>query len=245
MDLQKIKKKDILSNVRVANEMYSLTDLWKLAGSDPQRTPAKWQESEPVQRFIQTACKFLNVGISDIIKSKRGKGGGTWGHKQVALEYSQYLDPRYAVLVNEVFFERIEEEKNPELILERWKNKYRNSGKDEKWIDQRYHSTGTRKEFTATLKSHGVSGSGYKDCTNAIYIGFYGKNATALRSEKSIEGNIRDSLSTVALSAISLIEGLSKEDIENRRLWGNEQCSQSAHTAATEVRKMIKQYRNR
>lgn len=81
MDLQKINSKDILENVKVENEMFSLTDLWKLAGSDPQRTPAKWQESEPVQRFLQTACKFLNVGISDIIKSKRGKGGGTWGYR--------------------------------------------------------------------------------------------------------------------------------------------------------------------
>lgn len=29
MELEKFNKKDILSNVKVENEMFSLTDLWK------------------------------------------------------------------------------------------------------------------------------------------------------------------------------------------------------------------------
>jgi hypothetical protein len=70
-------------------------------------------------QLVRVASRILNIGISDIIKSKRGKGGGTYGHKQIAVEYAQYLDEHLAVLVNEVFFQRIEEEKNPDLIADR------------------------------------------------------------------------------------------------------------------------------
>ena len=86
--LIKFDKQELIKSIHANNEMISLTDLWKQSGEDAQRTPAKWQESEPVQRFIQTASKILNIGISDIIKSKRGKGGGTYAHKQIALEMS-------------------------------------------------------------------------------------------------------------------------------------------------------------
>ena len=68
MDLQKINSKDILENVKIENEMFSLTDLWKLAGSDPQRTPAKWQETETARDFITAASKILNIAKNDIIK---------------------------------------------------------------------------------------------------------------------------------------------------------------------------------
>ena len=85
--------------------------------------------------FFQSAEKFLNVGKSHIIKTKRGKGGGTYGVKQVALEYAQYLDPDLAVLVNEVFFQRIEEEKNPDLIAQRYFKAYQRKGKSNEWID--------------------------------------------------------------------------------------------------------------
>ena len=81
--LIKFDKQELIKSIHANNEMISLTDLWKQSGEDAQRTPAKWQESEPVQRFIQTASKILNIGISDIIKSKRGKGGGTYAHKQI------------------------------------------------------------------------------------------------------------------------------------------------------------------
>ncbi len=68
--------------------------------------------------------QILNAAQNGIIKSKRGKGGGTYGIRQVALEYAKYLDADLAVIVNEVFFQRIEEEKNPDLIGQRYIKAY-------------------------------------------------------------------------------------------------------------------------
>ncbi|WP_313266547.1 KilA-N domain-containing protein [Sphingobacterium sp.] len=245
-DLSIIGKRDIMNNVRQENGQFSLTDLWKLAGGDVQRTPAKWQESEPVQRFLQTACKFLNVGISDIIKSKRGKGGGTWGHRQVALEYAQYLDPKYAVLVNEVFFERIEEEKNPDLIIDRAISTYQKKGYTADWISKRISGKGTRNEFTTTLAKHGVMGDGYQRCTNAMYIELYGKDAKGVREKKGIpeKANIRENMSTVELQAIQFAEALAKDDIERNRRYGNEECAIVSNHAARSVKESINSFRN-
>jgi len=36
--------------------------------------------------------------------------------------------------VNEVFFQRLEEEKNPDLIVDRAIATYKRKGKDDKWI---------------------------------------------------------------------------------------------------------------
>lgn len=245
MELQNVKKKDILSNVKVENNMYSLTDLWKLAGSDPQRSPAKWQESEPVQRFLTTACKFLNVGISDIIKSKRGKGGGTWGHKQVALEYSQYLDPKYAVLVNEVFFERVEEEKNPDKIVDRAINTYERKGMSAQWITKRLTGKGVRNEFTSTLKKHGVMGDGYRRCTNAMYIELFGKEAAEVKEEMGLskKDNLRENMSLLDLQSIAFAETLAMDDIEKNRKYGNEECAKTSNKAARIVRASINEHR--
>lgn len=245
MELEKFNKKDILSNVKVENEMFSLTDLWKLSGSDSQKTPAKWQESEPVQRFIQTASKILNIGISDIIKSKRGKGGGTYAHKQIALEYAQYLDEKLAVLVNQTFFERVEEEKNPDLAIERGMRGYEKKGMTPQWITKRLHAKGIRNEFTSTLKKHGVMGDGYQRCTNAMYIELYGKDASGIRESKNLkkDANIRETMSSLELSAIALAESLAMEDIEINRRYGNEECALTSNNAARQISQSIIQFR--
>lgn len=245
--LQKISKKDLLENIKPdQNGNFSLTELWKLSSGDDQKAPAKWQESEPVQRFITTACKILNIGISDIIKSKRGKGGGTYGHRQIFLEYAQYLDSDLAFLVNEVFFERAEEEENPDLILDRAESTYIRKGKSLEWINKRFISKGVRIGFTEVLKKHGVINEGYKNCTNAMYVALYGKTASEIREVKKLpkKANIRENMTELELQAIAFAESLAKQDITDNRRYGNEECSTSSNLAARVVSNSIKQFKN-
>lgn len=119
---------NVLENVGRDGEMYSLNDLWVIAGSPKNKNPYEWQRLPTSEEFISSACKILNTEKSRIIKSKRGKGGGTYGVRQVALEYAQYLDADLAVLVNEVFFQRLEEENNPDLIGQRYLKAYQKKG---------------------------------------------------------------------------------------------------------------------
>lgn len=218
---------NVLDNIGKEGEMYSLNDLWVIAGSPENKDPRQWIRLPQSLEFFQSAEKFLNVGKSHIIKTKRGKGGGTYGVKQVALEYAQYLDPDLAVLVNEVFFQRIEEEKNPDLIAQRYFKAYQRKGKSNEWIAARMKGIQTRNLFTDTLKAHKVIGIGYSNCTNAIYRPLFGGNASIIRAKRNIPttvSNTRDCMSRTELIAVELAEALATDHIEESNVIGNIKC---------------------
>lgn len=218
---------NVLENIGKDGEMYSLNDLWVIAGSPETKRPNDWQNTQQGADFICSACKILNATKNGIIKTKRGKGGGTYGVKQVALEYAQYLDSDLAVVVNEVFFQRIEEEKNPELIAERYFKTYRKKGKSDEWITTRLKGINTRHLYTDALKSHGVQGMGYRNCTNAIYRPLYGGDASLIRIKKNIPSStssIRDYMSRTELIAVELSESLATDHIEGSNVRGNKNC---------------------
>lgn len=218
---------DVLDNIGKDGEMYSLNDLWEIAGSPGNKDPRQWVRLPQALEFFQSAERFLNVGKSHIIRTKRGKGGGTYGVKQVALEYAQYLDADLAVVVNEVFFQRIEEERNPELIGKRYIDAYKRRGKSDDWIATRLKGIQTRNLFTDTLKSHKVIGLGYRNCTNAIYRPLFGGNASLIREKKNIvstTANTRDCMTRTELIAVELAESLATDHIEENNVIGNRKC---------------------
>lgn len=248
MELEILKKQDILSNVKVENEMFSLTDLWKLAGSQNNKEPKFWLRQDGTVLLIETLSEMLKGDFKSplkLVKIKRGNNGGTYAHKNIALAYAKYLDPKLHILVNEVFFERIEEEKNPDLAIERGMRGYEKRGMTPQWITKRLHAKGIRNEFTSTLKKHGVMGDGYQRCTNAMYLAFYGKDASGVREVKNLkkDANIRENMSSLELSAIALAESLAMEDIENNRRYGNEECAITSNNAARQISNSIFQYR--
>ncbi len=245
MELEKFNKKDILSNVKVENEMFSLTDLWKLAGSPKSKRPIDWQEKESTLEFIDVLSITFKSAKKELLKKKAGKYGGTYGHKSIALSYAKYLDPKLHIIVNEVFFERVEEEKNPDLAIERGMRGYEKKGMTPQWITKRLHAKGIRNEFTSTLKKHGVLGDGYQRCTNAMYIELYGKDASGIRESKNLkkDANIRETMSSLELSAIALAESLAMEDIEINRRYGNEECALTSNNAARQISQSIIQFR--
>lgn len=256
IDMTKINKKselakldkeklELINRINFDADMISLTDLWREAGSDPQKTPAKWQESEPVQRFIRSASRILNIGNSDIIKSKRGKGGGTYGHKQIAIEYAQYLDEHLAILVNEVFFQRVEEEKNPDLIVDRAIKTYKRKGYSPEWISKRIDGKTKRNEFTSCLAEHGCDKDGIRNSTNGIYTPFFGGSSNVVRLKKGLtkKESIRDNMTEVELESIKFAETLAKDSISRNDLRGNAKCEIASINAARIVANALLQNR--
>lgn len=216
-----------------------LTDIWKESGSDDNKRPNDWIARNA--EFIETAVVFLNATRNGIIKTTKGKGGGTFAHKQIALAYAKYLSPKLHVLVNQIFFERIEEEKNPQLAIDRAKQAWRKQGKCDKWINIRIASTEERKSFTRTLKNHGVLGDGYPKCTNAIYTHLWGGGADIIRTKKDIPkgSNCRDYMNEVELAGVRLAELLAEESIERNNATGNLEvayyCENASRNVATAI----------
>jgi hypothetical protein len=88
--------------IRDKGEHIALTDMWRAHGSDPARQPSNWLASADAKNFIEV----LNPGNSGIM-SKRGKGGGTYAHWQIALAYAKYLSPEFHMWCNDVVRERM------------------------------------------------------------------------------------------------------------------------------------------
>jgi hypothetical protein len=229
--------------------MVSMTDLWKEAGSDKDKTPNDWLNIDASKQLVETVASMLNTAHNgnvdiQVVKTKRGGkggGGGTWAHKQIALAYAKYLDPKLHVLVNEVFFQRVEEEKNPDLIADRYIKTYKRHGKTDRWIGERFEGKVARNGYTATLAEHGVTGEGYRNCTNAIYEPLFGGGTVVIREKYGIEKgkNIRDNLSVVQLAAIKFSETLAGDDIEKNQRNGNAQCEIASRRASNAVRQAL------
>lgn len=122
--------KGFASRINFDAEMISLTDLWREAGSDENKRPVIWQRQDSTRQLIEALAVMVKGDLKSLLKIKKGKYGGTYAHKSIALAYAKYLDAKLHVLVNEVFFQRVEEEKNPDLIADRYIMTYQKKGKE-------------------------------------------------------------------------------------------------------------------
>lgn len=90
-------------------EMLSLTDMWKAAGADPQKAPAKWRSLPSSKAFIEHVEVTIGKSDSDLVRTVNGgKTPGTWAHWQVGMAYAKYLDPSFHMWCNQVVRERME-----------------------------------------------------------------------------------------------------------------------------------------
>ncbi|MDD3712910.1 MAG: KilA-N domain-containing protein [Candidatus Izemoplasmatales bacterium] len=235
----------LIANIHYEDEMISLTDLWKAAGSPSNKKVGDWLRSDTTEDFIEAMSIILKCGKSHLLKVKPGKGGGTISHKNIALAYAKWLDPKLHILVNQIFFERVEEEKYPEKIFERGIKTYERKGKPIEWIEARMQGIVARNSFTRTLSAHNVEREGYRNCTNATYSHLFGGSTAVIRHKKGIQKkqNIRDNLSVTELRAIELSELLAKENIENRNLYGNGPCEIACRQSSKAVANAIIQSR--
>lgn len=220
----------------------SLNDIWLAAGSPKSKDPRQWVRLESTTQLIETVAEIYNVQKIHIIKTRKGKGGGSFAHKNIALAYAKYLDPKLHVLVNQTFFERIEEEKNPDLTVDRAIRSYKKKGKSDEWINARLKSKLTRNTFTSALKAHGVQNEGFKHCTNAIYEPLFGGTTAVVRMKKGLDksDSIRDNLTGLELSAVEFSEALARDKIQRNEYFGNAECEMASRNSSRIVADAIK-----
>jgi hypothetical protein len=223
----------------------SLTLLWKAAGANAYQKPADWKRKEGAT-YLSTVSKDLKMPVEHLLKSKQGRYGGTTAMPEIALEYAKYLHPKLARLVNQVFLERVEEEKNPDLIVDRAVKTYERRGFTPEHIAARLNGKATRLILTSTLKSHGINtADGYRQCTNATYYPLFGGGTTLIRQKYSIpaKANVRDNLPLLVIRGIEFAEALGADGIERKGLYGIDECVGELNRSAQIVGAMVKQHR--
>lgn len=96
------------NTIRIDNDKLNLTDMWRAAGADPARKPAKWLDLPSSMEFIEFVADLQKVGISDLLFSTKGRNGSTLAHWQIGLAYAKYLSPEFHMWCNTVVRNRMQ-----------------------------------------------------------------------------------------------------------------------------------------
>lgn len=212
-------------------EKINLTNLWKASGSMKNQSPYEWSRLPESEKFINVISKKLNTEKSRIIETTRGRKGGTWAHQQIALAYAKYLSPELHMFVNQCFFERVQEESNPDLALSRGKQRaiegYKRQGKSDEWIRRRLRSSIATREDNITLAKHGVNKFIHSQCADAMNKEIIGVTAKKFKEDNNLPktATVPDYLDEIQLTQYELSRLVSCRRIVNDNVYGNKECA--------------------
>jgi hypothetical protein len=107
----------------------------------------------------------------------------------------------------DVAAQHVEEEADPDLAVQRLRQGYHAKGRRRSWIDQRLRSISARHELVAEWYKRGVKESEqFRALTNRLMEATFGRNVNAYHQERGGAGSLRDNLSDLELSLLSLAE---------------------------------------
>lgn len=231
-----------------SGNLVCLNDIWRAAGYSKNQKPEDWVRLGYVSKLVEAVLvrvtgKTQNWSRDDyhsVWYMSRGQGRGIYADVRIALAYAEYLNPKLAIEVREVFIRfKAADVTLADEILER------GTADENEWAGRRAMGRTARKRYTATLQEHGVRGPGYGRCTNAIYVGLFGEDANGLKAARGVPktGSLRDHMDTSELTYTMASESLASERIEEENCWGTKECADASQRSATFIHEAIEKDR--
>jgi hypothetical protein len=143
--------------------------------------------------------------------------------------------------------ERLVDLEHPEMAFERIRQRYRDQGYDERWIEERMRADLIRNDLTTEWQERGATDGGqFAILTNVIHGGTF---AISVAGHKAFKGlarreNLRDHMSPIELALLSLGEATAIEIHRDRNSQGFGELKRDALDAgqtAGKARKVIEQ----
>jgi len=226
--------------IRFDGDLVCFNDLHAAAGSPDNQTPYEWGRLPSTRQLIDQLAENLHTEKSRlyrISKARSDRGGGTWGHKLLAVEYSGYLSPELRLKINETF---LRAESGDITLAAEISDKA--SEKDQAWLANRHKGKECRNQLTSELSKHQVTGQGYGQCTDNTYKGLFGATAKELRVNRNlpVKANVRDELSNDELGTIMFAEIATRKQLEkNNEVVGNKPCASLCLSIAEKIRAVL------
>ncbi len=131
--------------------------------------------------------------------------------------------------------ERIDEEYDPEITINRALEAYRKKGYSDNWINQRLKAIDARKDFTDELKSNGIESSKeFADLTNLLTKTWSGYSVKEYKSYKGLtKENLRDNMTNMELVLNMLAEVTSTEISKSSDVKSKENARESVIEGST------------
>lgn len=221
----------------------SLNDIWQAVGSPEAQRPSEWRKLPHARNGADAVLKELSdnggfspisdLSIKSVLYAERGRGGGTWAHPLLAVQYAAYISAEIGTEIAKIFIRyKLADPTLTDELLER------SSPEASEWLIRREIARDKRKAVTSTWAAHGVTGQGFAQCTNAEYRGLHGTDAAGIRKERGLpeKTNVRDHLTSTELLEVALTEAYAKERIEALNDQGNAECARSCYVSGKSVR---------
>lgn len=164
--------------------------------------------------FILNPTRWINTTNAIGMLTKAGRGGGTYAHKDIAIEFCTAISPRFKLYVVKEF-ERLKQEEAKRLSLE-W-NVKRIISKANYHIHSEAVRTYLIPPRIAGTKKEGVVYASEADLLNVALFGLTAREWK--QKNPSLKGNMRDHATTEQLLVLSNLESLNAKLIE----WDSDQ----------------------
>lgn len=225
------------------NGLACLGDIWRAAGFSKNQKPNDWLRLRSTANLVDAVCakvtgksrNFTKDEIKSVLRIKRGSG--TFADVRLALAYAEYLNPKLALEVKEIFLRY--KSADPTLadeVLDRA------SAEANEWVAKRALGRVIRSEYTKQLDQRGVeNGFHYANCTNATYLGLFDATAKQLKEARGLakNDNLRDKMSMSEIAFVAAAEALSVERMTDEDSLGYQECRKATLMASTAIRGAI------
>ena len=144
------------------------------------------------------------------LKSKAGRYGGTYAHKDIAFEFGMWISPEFKIyLIKE--FQRLKEEENKRLTLG-WDAKRMLTK-----VNYKIHTDAIKAHIVPDLLTKKQKDFIYADEADILNMALFGMTAKQWREQNSNEkGNIRDYADVRQLVCLANLESLNAEFIRQK-----------------------------
>lgn len=224
------------------NGLICLNDIHQAAGFSKNQKPSDWMRLETTHARIERVLKLItgksrNWSKSDfrsVSYAKAGAGGGTYADPRLALDYAEYLNPKLAIEVKEVFLRfKAADPTLADDVLDRA------SPEANEWAARRAMGRAVRHQYTDELGKRGVEkGYQFGVCTNETYRGLFDATAKKLKEDRGLKSSasLRDAMDMKELAFVAASEALSVERMEDEDSAGFRECREATGKAASAIR---------
>jgi hypothetical protein len=206
---------------------YCLNDLHKASGGEKRHQPANWLRMDQTIELIEEMSIPQIRGIEQIQPVSSKQQIGTFVVKELLYSYAMWISPKFHLKVIRVFDAVITQAAKVAAATT--------------WEQQRQTGKEVRANFTGTLRTHGVSGFGFAQCTDGIYRPLFGTTASKLKKERGLtkQASLRDAMSGEELIASAFAEIVASQRMDANEDHGNSPCYKTCKASGAAVKGLL------
>ena len=160
--------------------------------------------------FTMTPTKWISATNAKGVKVKRGHGGGTYAHVDIAFEFASWISPEFKLYIIKDY-QRLKSDENSRLSLE-WNEKSLFTK-----INYRIHTDAVKENLAPNIKGKGGKFV-YATEADVLNVALFGRTAKQWRDENPDKpGNLRDGATLHQLIVLANLESMNAQLIKEGR----------------------------